>query len=299
MQVWKKVVKKSCKRPRLFRSSIILRTTIHNIQSSCPQGYAVYDPYYNAAVMQQQQQPLYGAYQNTAMYPPPPPIYGQPPVYYHQHVPQHVHPHGMPVQFHAPYPMPPPTNFSSPPVAPPQPFEIRRQPQKKARGDYDNRGKPRGSRRGGTFYPSRSEHFNAQDSNEQQQTSKDGAKRKNTRKQHSKKQQGNANILDAEFPALVENENKSVEPNVPTAGYAAALKKQPSIHPTMLSHPRTNVAREYTTTTTTADDDKHVQTPSGESTAQLEQDLSQLKVSTTMETEQEEFWEEDEAPEVW
>jgi hypothetical protein len=39
--------------------------------------------------------------------------------------------------------------------------------------------------------------------------------------------------------------------------------------------------------------------PHGESTAQLEQDLSQLKVSNTMETEQEIWDEEEEAPDVW
>lgn len=147
-----------------------------------------------------------------------------------------------------------------PPPTFPQPFsEVRRN---------KNRGNINPNRKSKPSTTRRDSNYNRNENASHQQ-------RKNTRKQTK---------TNDEFPALVEKEHKSrKEPNI--EGYAAALKKQP------------NARQECNTTS--ADDDKHPPMPHGESTAQLEQDLSQLKVSNTMETEQEIWDEEEEASDVW
>eukprot|EP00544_Gedaniella_sp_CCMP2646_P001208 CAMPEP_0202507474 /NCGR_PEP_ID=MMETSP1361-20130828/51745_1 /ASSEMBLY_ACC=CAM_ASM_000849 /TAXON_ID=210615 /ORGANISM="Staurosira complex sp., Strain CCMP2646" /LENGTH=467 /DNA_ID=CAMNT_0049141601 /DNA_START=40 /DNA_END=1443 /DNA_ORIENTATION=- len=225
------------------------------------QGHVVYDPYYTAAVLhhQQQQQQQQQQQDLYGAYHPAA-MYGQPSPYGHQPVYHYSYAPQHHVQHGMPV-LPYPHHYPMPPPPTfPQPFsEVRRN---KNRGNVNPNRKSKPSTRRDSNY-NRNEN-----SNHQQQ-------RKNTRKQTK---------TNDEFPALVEKEHKSFkEPNI--EGYAAALKKQPPAR------------RECNTTS--ADDDKHPPMSHGESTAQLEQDLSQLKVSNTMETEQEIWDEEEEASDVW
>jgi len=296
------------------------------------QGYPVYDPYYGVPVMPQQH---YGGggygmpvhYNNNVMYAQPMPQHGGEFPVHAQHPPHHVQATfvAVPVQQGPPPDEYMPINTGY--VVSPQP-DMRPQPQQqqyrkrnnsknraRGRGGNSNRdGRNRqnnydqGTRQNNYDQGTRQNNYgrdHRQNGYDREQngtltnedafndnkdasqnrdtdstfTSNDG-KKKNA--ESSKNKEKNAVLDQDHFPALVENAAIGGKQLAPTAGYAAALKKQPT---------NKGPAGEST---------QSKQIPRGESTSQLEQDMTKLSVSNTAETEPE-FWEVDETsmPEMW
>lgn len=280
------------------------------------QGYPVYDPYYGtvAPVMQphQPQQQVYagGGYSGVA----PSNVYAshmQPSAAYNGQLPpsgQLFHPPPQQQQqymsvnqmslpnHHEGYVPPPNHHHGGGGYNAPQPFDSRPQQQyKNKRSGYQQN--KRNSRGGRNYHHqqknhrqnSENTHVDYHQNNVSQQNNNNDDKRKNTRPKKPHKKRGKSNERLAEFPALVEN-TKSSENAPKTAGYADALKKQP---PKVVVSANANASEQSSTTSVPPPEQA-----SGKSTSQLEQDMSKLSVSNTVSTEHE-FWEVEEAPEVW